>query len=110
MKTYARLHLYPHREPQGRAYIVADSAALRALGDFCRSAATSMIGMEIATFFGSDGHEYELAIVSDVSDTEWQQLSLPGLDQQAARKLSVVKTYDELVDQHAKQKEFKMAQ
>ena len=100
MKTYARLHLYPHREPQGRAYIVADAPALRALGDLCRSAATSMIGMEIATFFGSDGHEYELAIVSDVAETEWQQLSLPGLEPTAAHQLSVVQTYDELMQQH----------
>ena len=104
MKTYARLHLYPHREPHGRAYIVADPAALRALSDVCRTAATSMAGMEIATFFGSDGHEYELAIVSDVSESEWQQLPLPGMNQSAAKKLSVVQAYDELFDQHSKQK------
>ena len=97
MKTYARLHLYPHSEPEGRGFIVADPAALRALSDLCRTAAHSMSGLETATFFGSDGHEYELAIVSDVSESEWQQLALPGLDTDAADKLSVVQTFDELV-------------
>lgn len=101
MKTYARLHLYPHSEPRGRGYIVADPAALRALSDLCRTAAHSMSGFETATFFGSDGHEYELAIVSDVAESEWQQLALPGLDTDAAGKLAVVQTFDELVDQRA---------
>ena len=105
MKTYARLHLYPHSEPEGRGYIVADPAALRALSDLCRTAAHSMSGFETATFFGSDGHEYELAIVSDVSESEWQQLALPGLDIGAAGQLTVVQTFDELVDQRAQLKE-----
>ena len=110
MKTYARLHLYPHSEPKGRGFIVADPAALRALSDLCRTAAHSMSGFETAVFFGSDGHEYELAIVSDVAESEWQQLALPGLDQQAAQQLSVVKTFDELVEHQAKLKENIMAQ
>lgn len=97
MKTYARLHLYPHSEPRGRACIVAEPAALRALAELCRTAAHSMTGLETATFFGSDGHEYELAVISDVSESEWQQLPLPGLDQDAAQKLAVVQAYDELI-------------
>lgn len=108
MKTYARLHLYPHREPQGKAYIVADQAALRALGELCKMASNSMTGIETAKFFGSDGHEYELAVVSDVSEEEWQQLPLPGINQQAARQLSIVKCFDELVEQLPK-KEMKMS-
>ena len=109
MKNYSRLHLYSHNKPQGRAYLVADPAALRALSELCKTAAHSMTGMEIATFFGSDGHEYELAVVSDVSESEWQQLPLPGLDQQAAQQLSIVKSFDELVESAAKQKENSMA-
>lgn len=98
MKTYARLHLYSHSEPRGRACIVADPAALRALSNLCRTAAHSMTGLETATFFGSDGHEYELAVISDVSEAEWQQLPLPGLDYSAAQKLTVVQAYDELIE------------
>lgn len=105
MINYSRLHLYSHREPRGRAYVVADPAALRAMADLCKSAAHSMSGIETAKFFGSDGHEYELVVVSNVSETEWQQLPLPGLDQKAAKNLSIVKTFDELVDQCNKQKD-----
>ena len=104
MKTYARLHVYPHQEPQGRAYIVADAQALRALADLCRTASHSMTGMETATFFGSDGHEYELAVVSDTTESEWPQLRLPGLDIQAPKKLLVVQNFDELVKQSQKEK------
>jgi len=99
MKTYARLHLYSHREPRDRAYIVAEPAALRALGELCRTASHSMTGVETATFFGSDGHEYELVVVSDVAEEEWQQIPLPGIDQAAAKNISVVKLFDELIGQ-----------
>lgn len=109
MKTYARLHLYPHHEPHGRAYIVADPAALKALSEVCKIAYQSMTGIETAKYFGSDGHEYELTVVSDISEEEWQQLPLPGINQQAARQLSIVKTFDELVGQLPK-KEIKMSQ
>lgn len=104
MKTFARLHLYPHSEPQGRAYIVADPAALKALGELCKTAAYSMTGVENATFFGSDGHEFEVVVISDVNDDEWQQLPLPGIDTDAPNTLSTVKLFDELVDQRNKNK------
>ena len=103
MKTFARLHLYPHSEPQGCATIVADPTALRALSEVCRSALHSMAGMETAIFFGSDGHEYELRVISSVSETEWQQLPLPGIDHKAVQQLSIVKLFDELVDQQNEQ-------
>lgn len=96
MKTFARLHLYAHSEPEGRSYIVAEPAALRALGELCKTAAHSMTGIETAVFFGSDGHEFELVVVSDVSDDEWQQLPLPGLDLQAVNQLSTVQSFNEL--------------
>lgn len=104
MKTFARLHLYPHSDPRGRAYIVADPAALRALSELCKTASHSMTGVENATFFGSDGHEFELVVVSDVSDDEWQQLALPGLDINGADSLNTVQLFDELIDQRDKNK------
>ena len=97
MKIYSRLHLYPHSCPQGYAYIVGDPAALRALGDLLKTAASSMVGIESAELFGSDGHNYELRIISKVDEAEWQQLALPGLDLQGAEKLDTVQTFNELL-------------
>ncbi len=100
MKVYSRLHLYPHNKPNGHAYIVGDPLALRRLGDLLKTASTSMVGIEIAGFFGSDGHEYELRIVSQVDDIEWQQLQLPGVDLCGTSNLNTVKTFNELLDKN----------
>lgn len=95
MKSMGRLHLYPHREPRDTAYIVADRRALRDLAKKLTQAADSSVGIDSVTFHGSDGHEYKLMIVSDVSEDEWQVLPLPQLKLNAASELSIVKIYHE---------------
>lgn len=103
MKIFSRVHLYPHSQPQGHAYIVGDPAGLRALGELLKTAATSMVGLESAEFFGSDGHSYELRVISQVSDLEWQQLALPGIDLQGAEKLDTVQTFNELLHKNKRE-------
>lgn len=91
-----RLHLYPHKEPQGRAYIVAEPGALRALAQAADNAARGVLGFETIKFYSSDGHEYELALVCDVSEEEWQSLPVPGDKTSNPGKLAIVQTFDEL--------------
>jgi hypothetical protein len=94
MKT--RLHLYPHKEPKGRAYIVAERSALRELAKAAENAARGVVGFDIVRFYSSDGHEYELALVCDVNEQEWQELPVPSDRKSDPGKLAIVQTFDEL--------------
>ena len=91
-----RLHLYPHTGPQSRAYLVAEPGALRALAQAADDAARGVLGFETIKFYSSDGHEYELAIVCDVSEEEWQELPVPSDKKSDPSRLSIVKTFDSL--------------
>ena len=93
----SRLHLYSHRGPKTRGYIVADPLALRGLAKALTAAASSAVGFETTTFYGSDGHEYELVIVCDVDEEEWQQLPLPSDKTADPNKLTVVQVYNDLI-------------
>lgn len=99
MKSMSRLHLYPHAEPNGTAYIVADRRGLRDLAKKLTQAADSSVGLDTITFHGSDGHEYKLLIVSDVSQEEWQTLPLPKDQHSDPNTLAIVKTYKSLQQQ-----------
>ena len=94
MKT--RLHLYAHPEPKGRGYIVAEKNALKELSRAINRAVNGSVGLEVITFYGSDGHEYELALVCDVSEEEWQDLPVPSNKDSDPGKLTIVQTFDEL--------------
>jgi hypothetical protein len=96
MKTYSRLHLHGHSGPNTRGYIVADPVALRALAKCLQNAANSPAGFEVAKFYGSDGHEYELVIACDVSEEEWQDIPLPNDKKSDPAKTKIVQLYDEL--------------
>lgn len=91
-----RLHLYPHCGPQSRAYIVAEPGALRALAEAADNAARGVLGFETIKFYSSDGHEYELALVCDVTEDEWQDLPVPSDKNSNPDKLAIVQIFDEL--------------
>lgn len=99
MKTMSRLHLYPHKEPNGRAYIVAERRALRALAKKLEQTADGAVGFDKITLYSSDGHPYELMIVSDISEEEWQDLEVPSSKRSDPSKLETVKIVDELAVQ-----------
>lgn len=94
MKT--RLHLYPHSGPKTKAYMVADQQAFKQLARAADAASKSVIGLESLKFYTSDGHEFELFLISDVSETEWQELAPPYTKGAKPDKLNIVKIYDEL--------------
>lgn len=96
MKTLSRLHLYPHKEPNGRAYIVAERQALRALAKKLEQTADGAVGYDKMTFYSSDGHPYELMIVSDITEQEWQELEVPSSRKSDPSKLETVKIVDDL--------------
>jgi len=94
MKT--RLHLYSHTEPGGRGYIVGEPSSLRALARAANDAAKGVLGFETIKFYSSDGHEYELILVCDVKEDEWQNLPVPSDKTSDPSKLAIVQTYNNL--------------
>jgi hypothetical protein len=89
----ARLHIYPHEEPQQDLNIVGDPAALRALGEALLKVAKTPQGFERVCLHTSDGHEYTAMIVSNVSEQEWQDIP-------AAYAKSLVPQIPTLTDYH----------
>ena len=92
----SRIHLYPHNGPGSRGYIVAERSALRSLARHLEDAARGIVGFDTIRCYSSDGHEYELVIVCDVSEDEWQNLPVPGDQRSDPSKLTVVETFDSL--------------
>ena len=96
MKTMSRVHLYPHQEPNGTAYIVAERRGLRSLAKKLEQAADGAVGLETITLYGSDGHSYKLMIVTDITEEEWQNLPLPKEKNSGPSSLEIVKVYNDL--------------
>lgn len=93
--TKARLHMHNHNEPNGRAYIVGEKAALRSLGEALIKVSKSVIGLDNVELYTSDGHKYEILITCDVSEEEWQTLPVPYNKKHDPNSLEIVKTYNE---------------
>lgn len=88
----ARLHIYPHNEPQQDLHIVADPAALRALAQALLTVAQSPNIFERVKLHTSDGHEYTAMIVSGVSEQEWQDIP-PAYAKSAVPSISILEDY-----------------
>lgn len=97
-----RLHMHNHNEPNGRAFILGDKQALKALGDALMKASQCAAGFENIQLYTSDGHKYELLIARDISEEEWQSLPVPYDKKHDPNSLEIVKTYDELKSQVVK--------
>lgn len=91
----ARLHIYPHSEPQQDTVIVADPAALRALANAMLTAAQTLHGFQRVKLHTSDGHEYYALIVAGVEETEWQTVA-PAYRGAKLPSLSVLEDYESL--------------
>jgi hypothetical protein len=70
----ARLHIYPHNEPREDLYIIADPKALKELAQALMKKAQIPHGFERVKLHTSDGHEYTVMIIADVSEEEWQKI------------------------------------
>jgi hypothetical protein len=95
MTPKSRLHIYPHREPGGNAYIVGERAALNHLAKALAKAAQGAVGLEKITSFTSDGHEYNIIITSEIEDAEWQTANPSYKDMQSSDHFSGVRMYNE---------------
>jgi len=95
MKPTGRLHIYPPAGPQTTGYIVADRQALRGLAEAAKNAAAGGFGFETVKLYSSDGHEYELILVSNVDEEEWQNIQ-PQYAKESALKISTIQDYQEL--------------
>ena len=92
----ARLHMQNHDEPNGRAIIVGERAALKALGTALTKASNSVLGLEQVELYTSDGHKYQILITCDASEEEWQSLPVPYDKNHDLNKLNIVKQFDEV--------------
>ena len=93
----ARLKLKPNTGTRGRAYIVADAAALRTLAQACELAARGAVGIEICTLYAADGHPYEIFITREVTEDEWQQDQEADAIESVALYDSVKQQYQDLI-------------
>jgi len=91
----ARLHIYPHNEPQTDLHIVADPKALKDLANALLKAAQTPQGFERVKLHTSDGHEYTAMIVADVSEEEWQTIP-PAYIKSTVPKITALEDYDSL--------------
>ncbi len=96
----ARLHIYPHSEPQHDLHIVADPAALRALAEALTSVARNPNSFERVKLHTSDGHEYTAMIVSGVGEDEWQNIP-PAYAESTVPVISTLQDYHSLKKQLA---------
>lgn len=94
----ARLHIYPHLEPQTDMHLVADPQALRTLANAMLKVAQTPQGFQRVKLHTSDGHEYTVMIVADVSEQEWQTVA-PAYAGAVLPKLSVLEDYQQLLDE-----------
>lgn len=92
----ARLHIQNHNEPNGRAIIVGERAALKALGTALTKAGNSVLGLEQVELYTSDGHKYQILITCDASEEEWQTLPVPYDKNHDLNNLNIVKQFDEV--------------
>jgi hypothetical protein len=90
----SRVHLYTHKEPNGRAYIVAEKSGLLALARALQQAANGALGLETIQLYSSDGHPYEL-VITTATEEEWQQSQLPYKKDSDPSQLNLVKLYDD---------------
>ena len=95
LQAKSRLHMHNHNEPNGRAFIIGEKAALKNLGEALIKVSKSAIGFENIELYTSDGHKYEILITCDVSEDEWQTLPVPYNKQHDPNNLEIVRTYNE---------------
>jgi len=96
MQVKSRLHMHNHAEPNGRAYIVGEKQALRALGEALIKTSKSVIGLDTIELYTSDGHKYQVIIACDISEQEWQSLPVPYNKKHDPSQLEIIKSFDEI--------------
>lgn len=94
----ARLHMHNHNEPNGRAFIIGEKAALKSLGDALIAASKSVIGLEKVQLYTSDGHAYEILIACDITEDEWQATPVPYDKKHDPNNLGIIQTYNQLTN------------
>jgi hypothetical protein len=88
----ARLHIYPHDEPQKDLHIIAEPSALRALAQSLMKVANNPHSFDRVKLHTSDGHEYMAMIIADVTEDEWQAMP-PAYQKSIVPKISTLEDY-----------------
>ena len=100
-----RVHVYPHKGPKSTGYIVGEKSGLLKLAKTLEQAARGAVGTERVTLYSSDGHEYEIVVTKEVTETEWQTMELPQNKKADPSKLQSIKDYKELKEELRKRLE-----
>lgn len=74
MKIKSRLEIYPSQDLCGRAVIVGERTALRELASAILIAADSSTGFRSLQLYRANGHDYEILVTKNISESEWQNL------------------------------------
>jgi len=88
--------MHNHTEPNGRAYIVGEKQALKALGEALIKTSKSVIGLDTIELYTSDGHKYEIIITCDISEEEWQELPVPYNKKHNPENLQIVESFNQI--------------
>lgn len=90
MNIKSRLEIYPSKDTRERAVIVGEPRALRELARALLQAADNPIGFHNIEIYKGTGHNYEVLVTRNISESEWQ--SMPA----AADGLSFIAEYNDL--------------
>ncbi len=74
MNIKSRLEIYPSDDVKGRAVIVGERQALKELAYALIRAATDATGFHSVNLYKGNGHDYEIFVTRNVSETEWQNI------------------------------------
>jgi len=72
MKVQSRLHIYPSADIKGQAVIIGETTALKELGRALLRAAENPVGFETVNLYKGTGHDYEIFITKNITESEWQ--------------------------------------
>lgn len=99
----SRLHIYPHAGPRSTVYIAGEPEALQNLAKTLMSAAKSCVGLQDTTLYTSDGHEYTVTVISNISEQEWQNSQPPYMEIDPPA-FSIIQDYEDLKTEMLKNK------
>lgn len=100
----SRVHLHAHKEPKGNAYIIGDRQGLLELSKTIERAAKGFVGIESIKLFSSDGHDYEILVIADVSESEWQSMPVPYDKKSDPSQLKLIKDFKSVKSEILKMK------
>ncbi len=74
MNIKSRLEIYPSYDVNGRSVVLGALRSLWELVNCLIRAATDATGFHSVNLYKGNGHDYEIFVTRNVSETEWQNI------------------------------------